>query len=209
MAQKLPSRKAILKHFDLRDPVMAATIREKGAFKLSRNRNYFLVLCKAIIGQQISIKAAESITKRFQALFQGHIPTPEKVGVISVTKLRQSGLSGQKVKYLKDLSARFLDGSIRTHRLAYQSNDEVIENLTCVYGIGKWTAEMFLIFSLNRIDILPLGDLGLKAGIKKIYNMRGLPSPKKMLALGKKWHPMETIATWYAWRIQDSEIITY
>jgi len=209
MAQKLPSRKAILKHFDLRDPVMAATIREKGAFKLSRNRNYFLVLCKAIIGQQISIKSAESITKRFQALFQGHIPTPEKVGVISVTKLRQSGLSGQKVKYLKDLSARFLDGSIRTHRLAYQSNDEVIETLTCVYGIGKWTAEMFLIFSLNRIDILPLGDLGLKAGIKKIYNMRGLPSPKKMLALGKKWHPMETVATWYAWRIQDSEIITY
>jgi DNA-3-methyladenine glycosylase II len=209
MAQKLPSRKAILKHFDLRDPVMAATIREKGAFKLSRNRNYFLVLCKAIIGQQISIKAAESITKRFQSLFQGHIPTPEKVGVISVTKLRQSGLSGQKVKYLKDLSARFLDGSIRTHRLAYQSNDEVIENLTCVYGIGKWTAEMFLIFSLNRIDILPLGDLGLKAGIKKIYNMHGLPSPKKMLALGKKWHPMETVATWYAWRIQDSEIITY
>ena len=209
MAQKLPSRKAILKHFDLRDPVMAATIREKGAFKLSRNRNYFLVLCKAIIGQQISIKSAESITKRFQALFQGHIPTPEKVGVISVTKLRQSGLSGQKVKYLKDLSARFLDGSIRTHRLACQSNDEVIETLTCVYGIGKWTAEMFLIFSLNRIDILPLGDLGLKAGIKKIYNMRGLPSPKKMLALGKKWHPMETVATWYAWRIQDSEIITY
>ena len=209
MAQKLPSRKAILKHFDLRDPVMAATILEKGAFKLSRNRNYFLVLCKAIIGQQISIKSAESITKRFQALFQGHIPTPEKVGVISVTKLRQSGLSGQKVKYLKDLSARFLDGSIRTHRLAYQSNDEVIETLTCVYGIGKWTAEMFLIFSLNRIDILPLGDLGLKAGIKKIYNMRGLPSPKKMLALGKKWHPMETVATWYAWRIQDSEIITY
>ena len=209
MAQKLPSRKAILKHFDLRDPVMAATIREKGAFKLSRNRNYFLVLCKAIIGQQISIKAAESITKRFQSLFQGHIPTPEKVGVISVTKLRQSGLSGQKVKYLKDLSARFLDGSIRTHRLAYQSNDEVIENLTCVYGIGKWTAEMFLIFSLNRIDVLPLGDLGLKSGVKKIYNMRGLPSPKKMLALGKKWHPMETVATWYAWRIQDSEIITY
>ena len=209
MAQKLPSRKAILKHFDLRDPVMAATIREKGAFKLSRNRNYFLVLCKAIIGQQISIKAAESITKRFQSLFQGHIPTPEKIGVISVAKLRQSGLSGQKVKYLKDLSARFLDGSIRTHRLAYQSNDEVIENLTCVYGIGKWTAEMFLIFSLNRIDILPLGDLGLKAGIKNIYNMRGLPSAKKMLALGKKWHPMETVATWYAWRIQDSEIITY
>jgi DNA-3-methyladenine glycosylase II len=209
MAQKLPSRKTILKHFDLRDPFMAETIREKGAFKLSRNRNYFQVLCKAIIGQQISIKAAESITQRFQRLFQGHNPTPEKVAVISVAKLRQSGLSGQKVKYLKDLSARFLDGSIRTHRFAYQSNEEVIEALISVYGIGRWTAEMFLIFSLNRVDVLPLGDLGLKAGIKKIYNMRNLPSPKRMLALGKKWHPMETVATWYAWRIQDDEIITY
>lgn len=188
---------------------MAATIREKGAFKLSRNRNYFQVLCKAIIGQQISIKAAESITQRFQSLFQGQNPTPEKVAVISVAKLRQSGLSGQKVKYLKDLSARFLDGSIRIHRLAYQTNEEVIEALTSVYGIGRWTAEMFLIFSLNRIDVLPVGDLGLKAGIKKIYNMRGLPSPKRMHALGKKWHPMETVATWYAWRIQDAEIITY
>ena len=188
---------------------MAATIREKGAFKLSRNRNYFLVLCKAIIGQQISIKAAESITQRFQSLFQGRIPTPEKVAVISVAKLRQSGLSGQKVKYLKDLGVRFLDGSIRTHRLVYQSNVEVIETLTSVYGIGRWTAEMFLIFSLNRLDVLPLGDLGLKAGIKKIYNMRGLPSPKRMLTLANKWHPMETVATWYAWRIQDSEIITY
>lgn len=209
MAQNLPSRKAILKHFELRDPVMAAIIREKGAFKLSRNRNYFQVLCKAIIGQQISIKAAESITQRFQNLFQGHNPTPEKVATVSVTKLRHSGLSGQKVKYLKDLSARFLDGSIRTHRLVYQSNEEVVEALISVYGIGRWTAEMFLIFSLNRMDVLPVGDLGLKAGIKKIYNMRGLPSPKKMVALGKKWHPMETVATWYAWRIQDAEIITY
>jgi DNA-3-methyladenine glycosylase II len=209
MAQKKPSRKAILKHFDLRDPVMAATIREKGAFKLSRNRNYFLVLCKTIIAQQISTQAAESITHRFQSLFQGHNVTPEKIARLSSIRLKQVGLSRQKVKYLKDLSAKFLDRSIRTHRLAYQNNEEVVEALTSVYGIGRWTAEMFLIFSLNRIDVLPLGDLGLKAGMQKIYNMRSLPSPKKMLALGKKWHPMETVATWYAWRIQDAEIITY
>ncbi len=188
---------------------MAAVIREKGALKLSRNRNYFLVLCKAIIGQQISIKAAESITQRFQILFENKTPTPENITAISVDLLRQSGLSRQKVKYLKDLAARFLDGSIRPHRLPYQSNEEVVETLTAVYGIGRWTAEMFLIFSLSRINVLPMGDLGLKAGIKKIYNMRSLPSTKRMLALGKKWHPMETVATWYAWRIQDAEIITY
>ena len=209
MTQKLPSKKQILTHFDTKDPVMAAVIRKAGVFKLSRNHNYFLVLCKAIIAQQISTKAAESITRRFQALFAGQNPTPKEVVRISKLKLRNVGLSGQKVKYLKDLGARFLDGSIRPHRLTYQNNEEVIENLTSVYGIGRWTAEMFLIFSLNRIDVLPLGDLGLKAGIKKIYNMRSLPSPKKMLALGKKWHPMETVGTWYAWRIQDAEIITY
>ena len=209
MTQKLPSKKQILTHFDTKDPVMAAVIRKAGVFKLSRNHNYFLVLCKAIIAQQISTKAAESITRRFQALFAGQNPTPKEVVRISKLKLRNVGLSGQKVKYLKDLGARFLDGSIRPHRLTYQNNEEVIETLTSVYGIGRWTAEMFLIFSLNRIDVLPLGDLGLKAGIKKIYNMRSLPSPKKMLALGKKWHPMETVGTWYAWRIQDAEIITY
>ena len=188
---------------------MAAVIREKGEFRLRCNRNYFLVLCKAIIGQQISTKAAESITRRFQSLFEGKKPTPEQIAKISELKLRSSGLSGQKVKYLKDLSGRFLDGSIRPHQLTYQNNEEVIETLTSVYGIGRWTAEMFLIFSLNRIDVLPLGDLGLQAGIKKIYNMRNLPSSKKMLALGKKWNPMETVGTWYAWRIQDAEIIAY
>ena len=206
---KLPSKKMILMHFDARDPVMAAVIREKGAFQLSRNRNYFLVLCKAIIGQQISIKAADSITKRVQGLFENKIPTPEKMKIISVELLRQSGLSGQKVKYLKDLATKFLDGSIRPHRFSYQNNEEVIEALTAVYGIGRWTAEMFLIFSLGRLNVLPIADLGLQAGIKKIYKMRGLPSPKRMLALGEKWHPMETVGTWYAWRIQDAEIISY
>ena len=188
---------------------MAAVIREKGDFILRRNRNYFLVLCKAIIAQQISTKAAESITRRFLDLFEGRKPSAEKVAEISEPKLRNSGLSGQKVKYLKALSCRFMDGSIRPHQLNYQNNEEVINALTSVYGIGRWTAEMFLIFSLNRIDVLPLGDLGLQAGIKKIYNMRSLPSPKKMLALGKKWHPMETVGTWYSWRIQDAEIINY
>ena len=209
MTQKFPSQKMILTHFDERDSVMAAVIREKGAFKLSRNRNYFLVLCKAIIGQQISIKAAESITERFQNLFENKIPTPEKTAALPPELLRQSGLSGQKVKYLKDLAARFLDGSLRTRQFSRQNNQEVIESLTAVYGIGRWTADMFLIFSLGRINVLPIGDLGLQAGIKQIYNMRCLPSSKRMLALGKKWHPMETIATWYAWRIQDAEIIAY
>ena len=169
---ELPSRKLILQHFSTRDVVMADVIRKVGAFKLSRNRNYFFVLCKAIIGQQISTKAAESISNRFVKIFKDSGVTPKRVSSLSDNQLREIGLSGQKVKYIKDLSMKFLDGTIRPRRMPYLENDEIIHQLTGVYGIGTWTAEMFLIFSLNRLDVLPVGDLGLKAGMKQLYNMR-------------------------------------
>ena len=152
----LPTKKIILKHFDERDTVMAAVIRRMGPFELKRNRNYFQVLCKAIIGQQISIKAAESITHRFQSLFVGARPTPEKLRILSDKQLREVGLSGQKVKYMKDLSTKFIDGIVRPRRMAYQDNEEIIQQLISIYGVGRWTAEMFLIFSLNRLDVLCL-----------------------------------------------------
>ena len=209
MAEKLPSRKLILQHFSTRDAVMADVIRKVGAFKLSRNRNYFFVLCKAIIGQQISTKAAESITLRFESLFQGARATPQRVHDLSENQLREVGLSNQKVRYMKDLSAKFLDRTIRPHRLPYLENEEIVQQLTGVYGIGPWTAEMFLIFSLNRMDILPVGDLGLRAGLKQLYNMRALPTPERVRALGKKWHPFETVATWYTWRTLDEGIVAY
>jgi DNA-3-methyladenine glycosylase II len=209
MPKKLPSRKLILQHFDERDSVMADVIRQGGVFKLSRNKNFFLVLCKAIIGQQISIKAAESISKRFENLFLRVRATPKRVVDLPEQKLRQTGLSKQKVKYIKDLSEKFLDGTIRPHRLTYMSNEEIIHQLTKVYGVGPWTAEMFLIFSLNRMDVLPVGDLGFKAGLKQIYNMRAMPSHEKMRTLGKKWHPFETVGTWYTWRVLDEDIVSY
>ena len=188
---------------------MAGVILRVGAFKLSRNRNYFLVLCKAIIAQQISTKAAETITHRFENLFADVRATAERVQGLSENQLRGVGLSNQKVKYVKDLSEKFLDGTIRPHRMAYLGNEEIIQQLTGVYGIGRWTAEMFMIFSLNRLDILPVGDLGLKAGLKQLYNMRTLPTPEKMCAFGKKWHPFETVGTWYTWRTLDEGIVTY
>ncbi|MBT3367452.1 MAG: DNA-3-methyladenine glycosylase 2 family protein [Nitrospina sp.] len=206
---ELPSRKLILQHFDMRDALMAGVIRQVGAFKLSRNRNYYLVLCRAIIGQQISTKAAESISNRFVKIFKGSGVTPERVQSLSDNQLREIGLSKQKVRYIKDLSVKFLDGTIRSHRMPYMRNEEIIQQLTGVYGIGPWTAEMFLIFSLNRLDVLPVGDLGLKAGLKKIYNMRALPAPERVRALGKKWHPFETIGTWYTWRTLDEGIVAY
>ena len=209
MLEKLPSKKSILQHFDEKDAVMAGLIRRVGPFRLNRNRNYFQVLCKAIVGQQISTKAAESINRRFQNLFPRNRPTPKRVQELAEQKLREVGLSGQKVKYMKDLSEKFIDRTIRPHSMAYQDNEEIIRQLIGVYGIGRWTAEMFLIFSLGRMDVLPVGDLGLRAGVKLIYNMRGMPSPDRVRVLGRKWQPFATVGTWYIWRILDDGIIEY
>ena len=205
----IPSRKEILLHFDKNDAVMAQLIRKFGPIKLKRNRNYFIVLCNAIIGQQISVAAADAITIRFNKLFNGHSPTPQGVIKLPEIDLRKAGLSKQKVAYLKDLSFHFYEKILRPHRLHHMGNDEVICQLTKVHGIGRWTAEMFLIFSLNRPDVLPVGDLGLQLALKKLYRMRQLPTVKRMRTIGRKWNPLETVGTWYAWRAQDEKIVSY
>ena len=205
----IPSRKEILLHFDKNDAVMAQLIRKSGPIKLKRNRNYFIVLCNAIIGQQISVAAADAITIRFNKLFNGYSPTPQGVMKLSEIDLRKAGLSKQKVAYLKDLSFHFYEKILRPHRLHHMGNDEVICQLTRVHGIGRWTAEMFLIFSLNRPDVLPVGDLGLQLALKKLYRMRQLPTVKRMRTIGRKWNPLETVGTWYAWRAQDEKIVSY
>ncbi len=188
---------------------MAQLIRESGPIKLKRNRNNFNVLCNAIIGQQISVAAADAITIRFNKLFNGHLPTPKEVLKLSAIDLKNVGLSKQKVAYLKELSFHFHEKLLRPHRLHHMDNNEVISQLTEVHGIGRWTAEMFLIFSLNRPDVLPLGDLGLQLALKKLYRMRKLPTAKRMQTLGRKWNPLETVGTWYAWRAQDEKIVSY
>ena len=205
----IPSRKEILLHFDKNDAVMAQLIRKSGPIKLKRNLNYFIVLCNAIIGQQISVAAADAITIRFNKLFNGRSPTPQGVIKLPDIDLRKAGLSKQKVAYLKDLSFHFYEKILRPHRLHHMGNDEVICQLTRVHGIGRWTAEMFLIFSLNRPDVLPVGDLGLQLALKKLYRMRQLPTVKRMRTIGRKWNPLETVGTWYAWRAQDEKIVSY
>jgi len=205
----LPSRRRILQHFDRHDPILAEVVRQVGPFRLRRNRQYFVVLCKSIIAQQISTRVADKICDRFFHLFEGHAPSPEKTALLTEIHLRGVGLSRQKVKYIQDLSRRFLDKTIRSHQLNYLDNETVIEKLTVVYGIGRWTAEMFLIFSLNRMDVLPVADLGLRAAVKTIYGMKAMPDAKQLRRLGKKWHPLETVATWYAWRSLNEQIVNY
>ena len=207
--QALPTRRRLLNHFQECDPKIARVIQAIGPFRLKRNRNYFVELCRSIVSQQISVAAADTIFSRFQKLFDGYAPTPERVAGLKDAQLKAAGLSRQKAAYLKDLSFRFLDKTIRPRQLNYLGNEEIIAQLTGVHGIGRWTAEMFLIFSLNRLDILPVDDLGLRVAVQNIYQMKDRPDAKRLRAIGKKWSPFETVATWYAWRSLNADIVNY
>lgn len=207
--QELPTRRQILIHFKEHDPKMASVIQKVGPLRLQRNRKYFVVLCRSIVSQQISVAAADTIFTRFKKLFDGQAPTPERVAQLQETPLRTAGLSRQKAAYLKDLSHRFIDGTIRPRQLNYLSNEEIIDQLTLVHGVGRWTAEMFLIFSLNRLNVLPVDDLGLRVAVQNIYGMKNRPDAKRLRVIGGKWSPFETVATWYAWRSLDANIINY
>ncbi len=198
-----------MEHFSKSDPVMAAVVRRTGPFALKQNKKYFIVLCQAIVSQQISTRAAETIARRFHALFDGKVPTPARVATLTEERLRSAGLSRQKSSYILDLGQRFLDKSIQTRSFHALSNDEIVSQLTEVRGVGRWTAEMFLIFSLNRMDVLPVDDLGFRAGLKSIYNMKALPDAKRIRVMAKKWRPYETAAAWYAWRSLNPDIVAY
>ncbi|QPJ63884.1 MAG: DNA-3-methyladenine glycosylase 2 family protein [Candidatus Nitrohelix vancouverensis] len=203
------SSRQMLRHFDQCDPVISAAMRRIGPFALKRNRNYFQTLCRSIISQQISTLAAETIHGRFRRLFPSLRPNPARVLALAEESLRDAGLSRQKISYLKDLSEHFHSGAIRPRRLICESDEAIIEQLTAVKGIGRWTAEMFLIFSLNRYDVLPVDDLGVQKGVQRLYALPQMPSRAELRSLGERWRPLRTVAAWYAWRSLDSENITY
>ena len=183
-----------------RDPVIAMLIRQHGECGLasSQRTDPFHALLHAIIAQQLSTKAARTIEGRLSALFDGG-PTPAAVARVPDEKLRAVGLSGQKVKYIRDLCARILDGSLELDTLTALADDEVIEALTSVKGIGRWTAEMFLMFRLHRPDVLPVGDLGIVKAVQRAYKLRALPTPARLTKLGEAWRPYRSVACWYLW----------
>ena len=179
---------------------MRRIIARVGPCKLKRYPRYFVTLCDSIISQQLSGRVAEAIFERFAGLYPRRRPTPQAVVRTPILRLRTAGLSGQKARYLKELAMGFTSGKIRPHRFSRQSNDDIIETLTAIHGIGRWTAEMFLMFSLNRLDVLPVDDLGIKKAVRQAYGLRTLPKPRTIRTIGKPWHPYETIASWYLWR---------
>lgn len=191
------------------DPVLRDIMAAVGPCTLRPRRDHFVLLCKSIYSQQISSAVAAVLFGRFRECFPLKRPTPQRVLKLLSEEGRADlagcGLSRQKKKYLIDLSRHFISGAIPSRRLSAMSDAEVVEALTAVQGIGRWTAEMFLIFVLNRPDVLPVADLGLQTAVKSAYRLPHRPKAAELTTMGEVWRPYRTIATWYLWRAGDAE----
>jgi DNA-3-methyladenine glycosylase II len=185
-----------------RDPVLGALIKQIGPCGMAsrQHTDHLTALIGAIVGQQLSSKAAATIFARFRALFADGAITAARIAAIDDQTLRGVGLSSQKLAYIRDLSARILDGRLKLEELDTLPDEEVIARLVAVKGFGRWTAEMFLMFRLHRPDVLPVGDLGISNAIRKIYRLRKKPDPKRLLQIGEPWRPYRSVACWYLWR---------
>jgi DNA-3-methyladenine glycosylase II len=189
-----------------RDPVLRDLIRVHGPCGLAdaQHTDPFRALVSAIISQQLSTKAAATIKARLDTLV-GKPLTPGKVGAIEDQALRGVGLSRQKIAYLRDLCARVAQGEVALHSLDQMSDEEVVRTLTSVKGIGRWTAEMFLMFRLHRPDVLPVGDLGIVKAVQRAYRLRTVPTPERLTKLGEQWRPYRSVACWYLWASLDNK----
>jgi DNA-3-methyladenine glycosylase II len=189
----------VLKHLAVADARLAAIIKSVGGYEIKLRKEPFQSLVEAIIYQQLAGNAADSIYGRFVEIY-GKFPRPAQLLGTKDFKLRSAGLSARKIEYLKDLASRVSDGRLNLALLSKLPDEQVIEQLVQVKGIGPWTAEMFLIFCLGRQDVLPVGDLGLRKAMQKAYSLMELPSPADMRDIAQVWKPYCSIATWYLWK---------
>jgi DNA-3-methyladenine glycosylase II len=183
------------------DPVMVGIIDRVGPLRIARRRERFVALARAMIFQQLAGAAANAILERFIAqIGGGKFPKPEMVLKATAARMRKAGISRQKNAYLKDLARRIVDGEINFHRFARMSDDDVIEHLTRVKGIGRWTAEIFLMFNLGRPDVCPADDLGIRNAVTRAYGLKTHLKPKELREFGERWRPYRSAAAWYLWR---------
>ena len=192
------------------DPVMVRLIEAHGThvrrdLRQDRPGDAYGALLRSIVGQQLSTKAARTIYGRMLELFGGHAPTPKQLLAVDPEKIRAAGLSRPKVGYLRDLAQHVEDGELELERLDDLSDEEVIEQLTAVKGIGEWSAHMFLMFHLHRPDVLPVGDQGIRNAIKTQYRLRKVPDAKRMAKIAKPWRPYRTLACLYLWSSLDNQ----
>lgn len=167
----------------------------------------FTAILRSIISQQISTKAAAAIRGRFLKLFPKRGPTPETLLKMPVAKLRAAGLSAQKVEYMRDAARKFRDRTINPRSFSKMSSQEIIDHLVQIKGVGVWTAHMLLIFTLERPDILPTGDLGIRKGFQKVYRLRSMPNHDTMEKLAREWREHASVASWYLWRTIDTDAL--
>jgi len=193
-------------HLRAADPVLARVIDRVGPIDRRADPDVWQSLVGAIVGQQLSVRAAATIEARVAALGGETFPDARMLLELDEERLRRCGLSRAKTRYVRDLAARWLDGRLPHARLERMADEEVIEALTEVHGVGRWTAEMVLIFSLGRPDVLPVGDLGFREAVRRSYGLDQRPAPAELQALGEPWRPFRSAATLYLWRSLKSDI---
>jgi DNA-3-methyladenine glycosylase II len=191
------------------DPVMAALVRRIGpldhaARRRGRPDDAYGSLVRTIVGQQLSTKAARTIYARLDTLFGDRPPTPAELLAAEDEVLREVGLSRQKIGYLRDLAARVRSGELELHALQELTDEEVSREITAVKGLGRWSADMFLIFHLRRPDVLPVGDLGIRRAVERAYGLPGLPDQDALRSIAGPWRPHRTLACLYLWKTLDA-----
>lgn len=197
-----------LAHLSASDPHLAFLIDKHPKPEFLPHTNYYHELVDSIISQQLSVKAARTIEGRFKDLFGGEFPSPEQILEKDVEELRAVGLSRPKARYIQDLALKIIEGEVQFDTLDLLSNQEIIDELTKVKGIGVWTVHMFLMFCMGRLDVLPIGDLGIRNGVMKLYKLSTVPEPSDVEAIAKNnnWHPYESVASWYIWQSLDNTL---
>jgi DNA-3-methyladenine glycosylase II len=198
--------RSAVRHLKQSDPILRAIIEQVGPCRMEFDPPEFDSLAEAIVYQQLNGKAAFTIFKRFAAL-AGEPLTPQGILKLSEAQMRSVGLSKQKSSYLKDMAERAARGELDFSRLPEMADDEVIQHLTQVKGVGVWTAHMFLMFTLRRPNVLPTGDYGIQMAIKKHYKKRKLPKPEHMEKIARHWEPYRSVACWYLWRSLDIKTV--
>ena len=194
-----------LAHLRSADPVLATIIERVGPYAMQYHEPTFRALVRSIVFQQLHGKAARTIFERLVEKAGGEI-TPDSILKLRPAQMRAVGLSKQKLTYIRDLARKTRAGVVEFERFAEMSDDQIIAELTTVKGIGQWTAHMFLMFALRRPNILPTGDYGVRAAMRKAYGMKVLPKPRTMARMAKSWHPYCSIASWYMWRSLDVKL---
>ena len=198
--------RAAEKYLSKNDNKLARIIAASGPCQIKPHSDHYGELVGSIVGQQLSTKAAATIWQRVLGLFGGRMPTPEQLIKINDQKLRDAGLSWAKVRYVKDLAEHVLDRRLDLEHISTMPNEQLIEQLTAVKGLGEWSAHMFMMFGLGRLDILPVGDLGVRKAIMNLYGLKQLPEPAQIVTISNRnnWHPYESVASWYLWQSLDN-----